>query len=752
MTRAARALLSLAVAVVALVATSAGAADAGRAREVAAPRRTLIITAPALTWEQVRDARPRAMLELFERSAAASMSVRTVGRRSSPGKGYATIGAGNRATVDEEVAGLAFEPDEVFEGRKAKEAHAIRSGSRREADVVHVAFAEVAARNAALRYGAVPGGLGDALRDAGRTVAVVGNADTTIRPQLRSFHREVALAGIDHLGAVDGGAVAREILARDPAAPFGLRLDRAQVRGAVSRALSEHDLVILELSDLDRADHQALSAVPEQAAQLRVAAIRSSDDLVADALSHVDLSVDQVIFVTSSSSRSGIEHLGVAAFAGPGFEPGLARSGTTRRSGYVTLPDVAPTVLTELGIDIPSSMTGAPVATGSARSSLPLDDLVRADRRATFRDRVHGATSVTFIVVQVLGYAAALLVLRRRKAAAAVAAISLVTLAVPPAGFALGLLDLSGLATAAFLLLLYATAAVIAGVAYAAFRRRAWGPPVAMLTVLLVILLVDVVTGGYLQLDTVFGYSPIVAGRFAGYGNLAFALLAASALVVATTLADAPVGSRRTRLMVAAAILAVVVVVDGAPFWGSDVGGVLALVPGFVVAIGMVAGARLGWRRLAASGAAAVVIVVAFAAIDMARPAARQTHLGRLAERVLEGEGVLVILERKAAANLSLLTSSVWTLIIPAAVAFLAYLIWRPPRLLPEVEARTPGLRPCLIGALVVGALGFALNDSGVAVPAMMLATLLPYVAYLIVVDAASRGRPGPATALGSAR
>jgi hypothetical protein len=44
-----------------------------------------------------------------------------------------------------------------------------------------------------------------------------------------------------------------------------------------------------------------------------------------------------------------------------------------------------------------------------------------------------------------------------------------------------------------------------------------------------------------------------------------------------------------------------------------------------------------------------------------------------------------------------------------------------------------PGLRACLVGGTVVGVLGFALNDSGVAVPAMLLGVLLPHVTYLAV-------------------
>ena len=47
------------------------------------------------------------------------------------------------------------------------------------------------------------------------------------------------------------------------------------------------------------------------------------------------------------------------------------------------------------------------------------------------------------------------------------------------------------------------------------------------------VLVVDVLTGGRLQINTVFGYSPLVAGRFAGLGNLAFAIVGVGAVVVA---------------------------------------------------------------------------------------------------------------------------------------------------------------------------------------------------------------------------
>jgi hypothetical protein len=78
----------------------------------------------------------------------------------------------------------------------------------------------------------------------------------------------------------------------------------------------------------------------------------------------------------------------------------------------------------------------------------------------------------------------------------------------------------------------------------------------------------------------------------------------------------------------------------------------------------------------------------------------------------------------------------VWTWVIPIALMFLAFIVWRRPGSLRLVEERVPGLRAGLIGSLIAGIVGFALNDSGIAVPAMMLAVVLPYVSFLLITTA----------------
>src|SRR5207302_8286909 len=130
----------------------------------------------------------------------------------------------------------------------------------------------------------------------------------------------------------------------------------------------------------------------------------------------------------------------------------------------------------------------------------------------------------------------------------------------------------------------------------------------------------------------VFGYSPTVGGRFAGFGNLAYGQLAAAAILLAGLLAYLLPGG--PGLVAGLGILGVALVADGMPFWGSDVGGVLASVPAFaLVALGL-SGRKVSWRRLAAVGAGAVTAVLALGFLDLRRPAAQRTHLGRLFEQI----------------------------------------------------------------------------------------------------------------------
>ena len=433
------------------------------------------------------------------------------------------------------------------------------------------------------------------------------------------------------------------------------------------------------------------------------------------------------LLVLGLSEAPGDDEAGlhVAIAHGPTFAPGALRSASTRRAPYVQLVDVAPTVLDLLTIEPPESMTGQPWrSAGEQPTPAELADVALLAQE-------HKRVTVPFFVALLGGVLLLLLLLwRRRPELAELVALGGVA--------ALGASYVANLVpwwrSPAPLLTLLAVVLVLATAVVAVAQRGGPLRPAGVVCAFTAgVLVLDLVTGAHLQMSSVAGYSPLVAGRFAGIGNVAFGVLAAAALLASAAL---------TRWVLLVGV--VVVAVDGAPPWGSDVGGVLALVPAFVLLAMLLSGRRVSLLRLALAGLAGAAVVAAFALADWWRPEQDRTHLGRFVQDVVDGTAG-TLLRRKAEAVLDLLLTSPVTALLPVLVAAAVYLVVRPPRPLAEVLKAAPAWRAGLIATGLASAIGFAVNDSGAAVPAMALTVAVP--ATLAVVLRARRA-PQEAPAL----
>jgi len=243
--------------------------------------------------------------------------------------------------------------------------------------------------------------------------------------------------------------------------------------------------------------------------------------------------------------------------------------------------------------------------------------------------------------------------------------------------------------------------------------------------VIVALLTLDALRGAPLVLNSTLGYSPTVAGRFAGFGNPAYAAYSVSALLAACLLAHRLGGRRGFR--VAVGLLAVALVIDVAPMWGSDVGGILSMVPAYAAAAVLLSGRRIRVRTVAIIVAAIAAVGVIATAIDLSRPREDRTHLGRYVTRIQDngiGEGWSVI-HRKLDANLASIGTGIHGLVLLVA-ALLFVGVWLVRReWLGVVFTRVPEWRAACIGFAVLAVLGFALNDSGITVPGIMLVVFL---------------------------
>ena len=244
---------------------------------------------------------------------------------------------------------------------------------------------------------------------------------------------------------------------------------------------------------------------------------------------------------------------------------------------------------------------------------------------------------------------------------------------------------------------------------------------------------VDLVTGAHLELNTVFGYSATIGIRVSGQGNLTFAQLTAAVILLAGLLVWRRPGRRTVRLVIA--MLAVTLLVMAAPPWGGDFGAALAGAPGFAL-LALVAprAASAGADASYCSGRSSSRADCSSVIVDMLRPSSQQTHVGRFFDRVTQDGfgGFFLVIRRKAMENIGSFTTTRLVWLIPIGVAFLAYLWWTRSAHVRELVATTPVIVHTLVAFALTAVLGYALNDSGIAIPALMVLVLECAAAFLV--------------------
>jgi hypothetical protein len=731
----------------------AGAAD-DRAGAATDADRVLVVGVPGLTWADVDPEATPELWALAEESAIGAVSVRTARSTTCLLDGWATLGAGNRARVPGPDEGLPPVPlptvplegdpaaptpaptDPEGTPEPALDTTLSHCGLQERAAVVALADpAAVVQRTAAdegtARFGAEPGALG----------AVVGCATVSGRAAtLAVAAPEVEITRADDLPSetADPGGVLT-------ACPVALvSLDQLSDAGEPGPRKTDDGT-----EPALRAE--ALTEVDADVGRLRAAVAALPGDTL-------------LILAGISEVNDGRSQLHVGMASGPGFSaPAWLSSPSTGRAPFAQLIDVAPTVLRALGHTVPPSMNGAPLQASGTRPALPaaVAELERLNTSATVHHRNTSAffwssvglvAAVVALGMWVLGGALrgpAPVTSRRpgrpflRTAAVAVAAL-------PVATYLAGLAPWERAGTPPLALavaVLAADAAVSAVALLGPWRRHRFGPPLTVLVVTFTTLVADVLTGSHLELDGLLGYDAIVAGRFIGYGNLSFGLLAVSALTVtaaAATVLGRRAGPDRARTVTAATVVGaglLTVAVIGAPGLGRDFGGVLAALPGFLLLAMLLTRIRVTALRLVAVLAAGVLAVSAVAVLDWRRGPEARTHLGRFVEQVLTGEAWTVV-SRKAQANLDILLGSPLAWMLPVAAVAAVWLL-RPGGLLRRSAAGPDAapaglaagdvdvLRAALLASLLSLAVGAAVNDSGVALPATAAALLVPLLVWL---------------------
>jgi len=500
-----------------------------------------------------------------------------------------------------------------------------------------------------------------------------------------------------------------------------------------------------------------------------VGSVRDPDDVApgevapssrADQVAAIDARIGEVIaagpngaeYIVASLSDAGTsERLRLVIARGPHFGPGVLVSGSTKQEGLAQIPDITATVLASVGLPVPDAVNGAPMTVRSA----PDNSQQRAQQRlTTLRDYdeashdVHSLVEPFFTVFaygQLVIYLIVLLVWKGRlgteasrvKVLSRVRVLAVAAASVPVSTFLANLVPwwrfpiemVAVVAVVGVFVALIATAAL-----RGPWRGFALGPMAFVSAVTMLVLAVDIMTGARLQLSSLMGLQPVVGGRFYGMGNTTFALFATATILLCTAVSSWLVlqNRRRAAAIAVAAIGGGATVINAMPFWGADGGGPPALIPGIIYLVFAVLGIAMTWKRVLLIGGSVVALFFLIGVADWLRPAASRSHLGRFIQSIVDGNALDVVI-RKGEQNLGILLGNApLTLLVPAALVFVIYVLARPTswgsRAMQRSYDQAPTLRAGLIALLITLTIGFLINDSGVAIPAVGATLAVPLI------------------------
>lgn len=760
----------------------------------------VLVGTTGLRWDDLGSLTTPALWTLSREGAVGTVAVRSIRTSACPADGWLAVSAGNRAgdllvedgtcrRLREPLPGAAVPGWEDY----------VESAELESYDAQLGMLGDTLVKGGAQAVGIGPGA---AIALAGSDGVPVGeHLASPVDPDDLERRAEAALETADLL-VVDVGSV------RDPG--YATRS-----RPASDPALDGADGPDGPGVDPSLDEVHGTDAVTEPTRGEQAQAIDARVRAVLDAVD--DSRTDATVLVVSLADSRRKATLQLAAATGPvvtgdgRYADTFLVSGSTRQAGYVQTTDVTPTLLTGLGLsDVAPSgvVVGAPILTtgGLTLASERVAALIDANRHALATLPLTGQVYLVLVGINLVLYALVSVGLNGRvldwlrrtvarhwpgrgrrlvaattRPATVLRQLRLAGVAVatyPVATFLANLSPWWRASTPSYALggLVVAWITVLTALALLPrWGRWPLGPLGVVSAVTALVLTIDVATGARLQLAAPMGVLPQVAGRFYGFNNTAFSLFAAASILLTVAITNPLVarGRRRLAAAVVAAVGIVATVLDGLPSIGADFGGPPALVPGFAVLALLAAGVRLTWWRSLAVLAAGALTVTSFAVLDWLRPPDDRTHLGRFVATVLDG-GLLPVVTRKLQQNLDNLVGSELTLLAAGGLLLLLLVLGRPVRTavgapdggaygwlssgapLTRLGTDAPMLRPGLVALAVTLGIGFALNDSGVLIPAMGGALAVPLLVaacaswMLTLTPGAPEGPAGPPDGDGS--
>lgn len=711
--RAAAILLSLLSLVMLLSLPCSGAEGQGTG-----PRVTLVVI-NRLSLEDLLAVDDSSLTALAARGGIGLMNTRTGGGLTAE-NAYTSLGGGARL-VGGADAKMSLPAHGAYRGEKAGDIYRRRTGLEPPAgSIVVLDIENIKANNLASVNTQRVGVIGEAIREGGQAAALIGNADT------HEYQRWAALIAMDSRGQVPMGNVEPELNKLDPEFPTGRRTDGDALWQEYLRFRPQASLIVVDLGDTDRVEEKRRQLAPARYRSSRQAALKAADEFLGRLLQEADIDQEWVLVVsplpTGEDTARGRLLTPVIA-AGPGLAPGLLVSGTTRRPGVTANYDIAPSILSWLGLPMPKGLPGALLTStdklprgyrglGAGSDSLLdvrlscLEDILSRSA-AVYRQR--SPLLKAFVTLEIIIY---------------LTAFGLVV--VYPS------LPRSWTGFMGFLLLF------VASIPLALLILPAWRPMTVVIAFLYTLVLglflaasavglvpsteqrfgficgltalgiaADALLGGPLIKYSPLGYDVMLGARFYGIGNEYMGILIGASLLAAP--------AARHRWPRAGPIVLLwfllVTLILGSPGLGANAGGTITALIAFPLAYGI----RAGRGRWAAVGLVLILLAVLLW-FNLFPTAGAGSHVTRALKALFQGDWAEItgIAQRKLAMNWRLMRYSIWSKGLLVALGIMGVLVYRPTSGVEGIMRAHPSLRRTVFSTIIGSLAALLFNDSGV--------------------------------------
>ena len=213
---------------------------------------------------------------------------------------YSTLGAGTRITAPTDAT--FYHPGERVGEELAGERYALRTGLKPpEKAVVYPAVHRYIRENEAGDYRMSPGALGEALRRAGRSTAVLGNLD-----EGEVAVRWAPFLSMDARGITPLGSIGEETLLKDSRRPFGIKTNYSHLLDCLEKWKAP-SLVVVELGDLYRLDRISGEMETGRYQAVRSEVLREMDRFLGQVMERLTPDRQLVLVSPGSSAEPGGE-------------------------------------------------------------------------------------------------------------------------------------------------------------------------------------------------------------------------------------------------------------------------------------------------------------------------------------------------------------------------------------------------------------------------------------------------------------